>query len=98
MGIIDKTVGLSAFGAGALGGAFALNAAVPAVGTGLSASGGVFPLDGLTMPVVDLPSIVSTLATIDPVVMGVGGAFLMLVGTWIMKSGSQPKPAQPQMG
>tara|TARA_R100001143_G_C3254948_1_gene85180 strand:- start:267 stop:539 length:273 start_codon:yes stop_codon:yes gene_type:complete len=88
MGMINHTVGLTIGAGGALCGAFAAHAAWPETFGFLSGAGSAYPLQGIDV----LSGITSTLATIDPLLLGGIALGATLLAKSVMKS-DHPAPS-----
>jgi len=88
MGMINHTVGYAIGAGGMLSGAFAAHAAWPNTFGFLSGAGSAYPLQGIDA----LSSITSTLATIDPLLLGGIAVGALFLAKSIMKS-DHPAPA-----
>lgn len=73
---------------GALSGIFAANAFVPEATSFMMSAGQAYPLQGVDL----LSGITSTLATMDPLLLGLAAAGLLYIGRSIMKSDHHPAP------
>ena len=88
MGMINHTVGLTIGAGGMLCSAFAAHAAWPDTFGFLSGAGSAYPLQGVDA----LSGITSTLATIDPFLLGGIAMGAMFIAKSVMKS-DHPAPS-----
>lgn len=88
MGIINHTVGFAIGAGGLLSGAFAAHAAWPDTFGFLSGAGSAYPLQSVDA----ISGITSTLATIDPLLLGAIAVGTLFLARSIMKS-DHPAPA-----
>lgn len=88
MGVINHTVGYGIAAGGVLSGAFAAHAAWPDTFDFLTGPGSAYPLQGVDA----LSGITSTLATIDPFLLGGITIGLTFLASAVMKS-DHPAPA-----
>lgn len=86
MGVINHTVGLGAIAGGALSAAFSAHAYAPQTFDFLLGAGDYYPLQSVDF----LSGLTSTLATIDPLLLGITAVGLMYVGRSIMNSDHSP--------
>lgn len=89
MGVINHTLGYTIGAGGLLSGAFAAHAAFPETLGFLSGPGSAYPLQTFD----SLSAITSTLATIDPLILGGISVGAMFLARSVMKSDHHPAPA-----
>jgi len=89
MSLVSHTVGYTIGAAGSLCGAFAAHAAWPETFSFLTGAGQAYPLQGFGGGV--LTNVTSTLATIDPFILGGVAIAGLLLANWAIKS-DHPAP------